>query len=677
MIENVNLEILLDHFLININETKLIENIYINGNIHLKNDDILKNLRSKTNNLVNKKNIKGDIDLIKQMYLSSGYYNVSISSSFEKYSDDKVNLIFNIYEGDPYQISKIDFIGNKFFSDRYLTNLISSRSLSFLNFLTPGSNFNPELFDFDKKKILSKYKEKGFFNVKITHKLDQISNSKFELSFYVEENERLLISNIVSDKNIINDNTYQNFYSELNDEIKNNNNFYDQSIILKELDKINQSLIDSNINSYSYQSSILEEDGKFYLSIYKNFEKQLLINQVNIQGNSITKDKVLRSKLSLEPGDYFLDYNKTKSLRRLNNLRYINSVKINESESNNAVDLDVIIDENNKTGNFLLAGSFSGDTGLGFAVGLNDYNFLGSGNELNSSFNINTEQARFSITYKEYLINNPSLSNNYSIFNIDNDLTDSFGFKSQESGFGYSIGYDYSEKVSMSFGINYNMKRNYAGINSNNYIQDNIGNFNQLTFSYSAAYDTTNDIFYPTDGLINKITFKLSPNVISDDSYFKLRLKNDYYISNDEKDNFFFISNRFGFADSLNGNLKTTNAFSLGGLNFKGFDYRGVGPSDANTYLGGNNFYTITLGYGGQFLFDKKDNVNFRTFVSSGSIWGSDYVSNNDFQNRLSAGLSLDIMTAVFPISFSYAIPIQKEDEDIEKRFNFTIGTSF
>ena len=154
LIEKVNLEILSNQFLINISETKLIENIHINGNIRLKDEEIIKNLRSKINNLVNKQNIKGDIDLIKQMYLSSGYYNVSISSSFEKYSDDKVNLIFNIYEGDPYQISKIDFIGNKYFSDRYLTNLISSRSLSFLNFLTSGSNFNPELFNFDKKDFI-------------------------------------------------------------------------------------------------------------------------------------------------------------------------------------------------------------------------------------------------------------------------------------------------------------------------------------------------------------------------------------------------------------------------------------------------------------------------------------------------------------------------------------------
>ena len=79
----------------------------------------------------------------------------------------------------------------------------------------------------------------------------------------------------------------------------------------------------------------------------------------------------------------------------MNNLRYINTVEIKENSENDLLNLDIIIDENKKTGNFLLAGSFSGDTGLGFALALNDYNFLGSGNELKSSFDINTEEAKF------------------------------------------------------------------------------------------------------------------------------------------------------------------------------------------------------------------------------------------------------------------------------------------
>ncbi len=677
LIENVNLEIIDDLYIIKIVESKLIENIYINGNIQFKDDDLLNNITSKANLLVNKKSIKNDINIIKQIYLSSGYYDVSISSSFEKFSDNKVNIIFDIYEGDPYQISKIDFKGNSFFSDKYLTNLISSRSLSFINIFTSGSNFNPDLFTFDKNKIISKYKEKGFFNININHDLLQLNKSKFKLIFYIEENDRLVLSKIKSDIGDIQNDNYDNFYNNLEKELKKNDFFYDQKIIEDQLSSINKKLIDLNVNSYSYQASILEEDNEFYLSIYKADEKQKLINQIDIEGNSITKDNVLRSKLALEPGNYFLNHNKNISLRRLNNLRYINSVKIVETEDKDLINLNVNINENNKTGNFLLAGSFSGDTGLGFALGLSDYNFLGSGNELKSSFDINTEQARFSIDYKQYLLTKPSLTNNYSLFNIENDLTDSFGFKSEETGIGYAIGYDYDDKINMSFGIKYNSKKNHSGTNTNNYINDNIGNFNQFIFNYSLVYDSTNDLFYPSDGAYNKINFEISPNSISDDSYYKFRFYNDFYLGDDDDENFFFISNRLGLADSFNGNLKTVNAFSLGGLNFKGFDYRGMGPKDGDIYLGGNNFYTITLGYGDQFLFDKKDNVNYRAFITSGSIWGSDYSSNNKFENRVSVGASLDIMTAVFPISFTYAIPIQKEDGDKVRRFNFSIGTSF
>ena len=98
LISDINLKINENFFSINILEAKRIENIYINGNIKFKDQDLITNLSSKSNLLFNKNNIKNDINLIKQIYLTSGYYNVSVSSSFEKYSEDKINLIFNIFE---------------------------------------------------------------------------------------------------------------------------------------------------------------------------------------------------------------------------------------------------------------------------------------------------------------------------------------------------------------------------------------------------------------------------------------------------------------------------------------------------------------------------------------------------------------------------------------------------
>ena len=115
----------------------------------------------------------------------------------------------------------------------------------------------------------------------------------------------------------------------------------------------------------------------------------------------------------------------------------------------------------------------------------------------------------------------------------------------------------------------------------------------------------------------------------------------------------------------------------MGGLNFKGFDYNGIGPSNSNNiYLGGNKYFTSTIGYGSKFLFDEKDNVYFKLFYTFGSLWDSDYV-DSDFILRSSAGISLDLLTAIGPISLSYSIPVSKSNLDESKYFTFSIGTSF
>ena len=144
-----------------------------------------------------------------------------------------------------------------------------------------------------------------------------------------------------------------------------------------------------------------------------------------------------------------------------------------------------------------------------------------------------------------------------------------------------------------------------------------------------------------------------------------------------DSNNYIFNVNNFGFADSLVGNLRTINAYSLGGNNFKGFDYRGIGPNFNNYYLGGNKFFTSTVGYGSSFIFDEKDNINLKLFFTAGSIWGSDYTSSNDYKLRSSAGISFDLLTQIGPISLTYASPILKENGDDPRNFTFSIGTSF
>ena len=661
---------------LNLVESKIIENIYLNNNINIEDEFIFNQISSKKEMLLNKSLISKDINKISNLYEMKGYASSYITSSVESYSIDRVNLIFTIHEGSPSRITNIDFIGNKFFSDGFLNDLIISESISFLNFFKKGSNLDESIFNFDKNKINSIYKKYGFFDAKVTYELKPKRNNTFQLNFIIEENKQLDIENIQLD--LISNDFAEDFnflIDEFNNEISRNNNKYNESLILKYLDLFDNLLSSNNLLNSKFEYEAYRSGEKINLKFSEKKLPLISVNKIDILGNSITKDKTIRSKLLFEPGDLLNENQIKRSEDKLKNLKYINKIDITSIDNNNVVDISIKVDENKKTGNLLFGGSFSGDTGFGLAFNVKDFNFMGSGNEIDSSFNINSEKTLFDISYIQHPIDSPNIKNKFKIFNSETDYTSSFGFKSKKYGIGYNILFDYNKDIKISSGIKLFNENNYSAVKSITAINDNIGNHDSLELNFSLIRDTTNDILYPTDGTYNKLNFSYVPDDISDNPHYKFIIKNNSYKQFDRNDSFVFLLNNFGYADSLNNNLKTVDTFSLGGSNFKGFDYRGIGPFQDGIYLGGNNIFTSTVGYGDNFIFDEKDNIIMKVFYSTGSIWGSDY-TNDKFELRSSVGLSFDILASI-PISLNYAIPIEKETSDKTRSFNFYIGTSF
>ena len=663
-----------NYFVIEISESKIIENIFINGNVFFNNDDILALLETKPDKLLNTNNLLRDIKNLKSSYKASGHNDISISSQVEKYSADRINLILNITEGPKFNINKIKFHGNKFFSDRYLRDYIKSDDVGFINIFSKGSNFSPELYDFDVNLIKDLYSKKGFFNVEISYQLIPSYLGSYFLNFYIREGDRSKILSI--DHNFISleiKDSFIDLIKHIESKFEKNDGFYDQNLIDEHIEELNKILKQSNDNTYFSFNFNPTSQEKIIFFNQKKLEL-VTINKIDIYGNTITKDKTIRSKLLFQSGDILSNDKIVKTNDYLKKLKYINDSTTSYSIENSKADILIDLEENTKTGNFLIAGSVSGDTGLGFAFGLKDSNLFGSGNEINSSFNINTEKTTFNIDYVKYS-NTNYLTHTYSVFNEEKDLKNSFGFKSENYGLGYSLSFKLSDKTNLSSGIKYERIEATEATKDINAINDNIGKFNNIKFSLNYSYDSTNDIFYPTEGNYQSVNFQISPKGMSDDSYYKINLNSDFY--KNFNNNFVFLINNLGYADSFSGNLKTVNSFGLGGLNFKGFDYRGIGPSTNDIYLGGNKYFTSTIGYGGSFLFDKKDNVNIKLFLTSGSLWESDYATNNNLKLRTSLGLSLDFLTPVGPLTLFYAAPLKKYDGDKVRNFNFTLGTSF
>ena len=665
-----------------IEENSKIENIYFNGNIKF-DDEILKNIiSSNVNSFLNKDKISNDIDTIRSFYSSQGYYDSSINVVTEKVNLDKINLIFQISESELSKISKINFFGNKTFSDRLLSSIIFSDSKSDFNIFGKGSNLNPEVFDLDKVKLIDFYNDRGFNSVDISYVIKKNSFSSYSINFYINENYRTRILDINFDYNENLDTKLFQKILSLNEDLKkqlsDNQNFYDFEIINDYLTSTNDFLISQNLANKIVNINVIEDADDYDLNFYFDEITPKIIDKINITGNSITRDSTLRSKLSIEPGDYYNKYKFEKDLNYLKSLRYINAVDSNLTDNPTSVTIDLDINENKKTGNILLAGTANSDTGLGLSFGISDDNIFGLGDKINSSVSVNSKSLLFNIDYQQYFTSNPYLSNRYKFFNSEKDFTSSYGYKSKNTGISYSIYYDIDDQTSSNVGIDYTNNENHsATISSDNSISDSIGEFNNFKIFYSLTKDSTNDRFYPSEGSLNKLFLELSPDELSDDPFIRITLKNTIFFDNNLNSNFFFIDNNIGLAEPLKGKLKTKETFNLGGLNFKGFKYNGIGPLNSNNiYLGGNKYFTSTLGYGSKFLFDEKDNVNFKIFTTVGSLWDSDY-TNSEFKLRSSAGISFDFLTAVGPISFSYSVPINKSNKDESDNFNFTIGTSF
>ena len=661
-----------------IEENKLVENIFVNGNTRIDNDLIIKNIITKKNKFINKNSIKEDIKLIKNIYLMKGFNNVNITASTEKFSEDRINLIYEINENKQSQIDQIKFIGNNTFSHRYLLSLINSKARNFYNIFSSGSNLNIDNFDFDVNKIKTFYKQKGFFDVDVNFTINENLSNKYSLIFYINEGDRLKLDDFeIENSDTKLSNLISNDFKNLKRNFSKNNFYYDQSLVDDFLIKSNKILIDNNYFNTSFVANL--EINKEYnkLIITQNLIKPSIVNKITITGNEITKDNTIRSKLSFEPGDYFNSNSISVSKNNLLKFKYINKVDIKTEIHNDTSDVIVIIDENKKTGQFLAGGTFSGDIGAGVTLAINDNNIFGTGNSIDTKISANQENVLFNTSFIQYPTSTNKIKNKYSIFNVETDLSNSFGFKKDEYGFSYFINFNYDEMLDINSGISYKKSDRHSPKKSINSINDNIGDYDIYSLNFSLLQNNTNDFLYPTDGLSNSVNFEYSPKDISDDSFYKIILKSDIYRKFNNSNRFLFFSNDLGFAESLEGKLSTVNAFSLGGLNFKGFDYRGIGPKQDNIYLGGNKFFTSTIGYGGSFLFDDSDNINTKIFYSMGSIWDSDYSNDNEFDIRSSFGVSFDILTLVGPISLSYAVPIEKKTNDITNEFNFSIGTSF
>ena len=659
-----------------VQENPIIEKIIYNGIKSsrileiIKQDTLIKQRSSFNENSLKKEKLK-----IENILKSLGYYNSSLNVLVNKLDNNLINITYNVDLGKKSKIKKITFIGNKVFKDKKLRRVITSTEYKFWKFISGRKFLNENQVFFDERLLANFFKNNGYYNVKIKSSFAKlIDDNNFELIFNIDSGPKIYFGKL--DLILPADFDENNFSSIKKLFQKIEGKPYSINVIDNILDKIDSI---TALEQYKFiKANVLEAVDKDTIDLQFNVEEgeKFYVDRINIFGNTITAENVIRNQLMLDEGDPFSEILVAKSINNLKSLNFFKQVNsktlINDDTKTKSIDIFV---EEKPTGE-IYAQAGVGTSGSSFGLGVKENNFLGKGIGLDSNIQVSTDsfKGKFSVT-------NPNFNNSYKSLYISAEATETdnyqtFGYKTNKTGISIGTNFEYLN----DFYIGLNTSNFYEVIETNSTAsaqqQAQEGNYWDSFIKFNLNYDKRNQKFQTSDGF--KSYYSLDLPLISETNTIKNYYNYAHYFNFFEK-NFSSISIYLQSAHSLNNkNIKLSERITLPSNRLRGFERGRVGPKDGDDFVGGNYAYSINFTSNIPQILEESQNVDFLIFADAADIWGVDYNSSIGGNGiRSSVGLALDWMSPVGPMNFTLAYPVTKKTGDKTETFTFNLGTTF
>ena len=661
---------------ITVEENPVIQSLIFNG-IKKKNiiSTLKKNLELKEKHPFLKNTVKNDENKIINILRSNGYYFSNVESEIKNNDNYTVDLIYNIDLGKKAHIKKIKFIGDKKFKDGKLRNIIVSEESKFWKFISSKKYLDINRISLDEKLLKNYYLNRGYYNVKIESSSAQvIDNDNFELIFNINAGVKYYFNNL----NL----NYPSDFSE--DEFKKIilalNKLKGEIYSLKKIDsilkEINNLLLDSDYAFFNATYNESLHDNKLNLTINLAESEKKYVERINLFGNYITNDKVLRNQLQVDEGDPYNKILLNNSINEIKSLGIFKNVssKINRGKSEEFNIIDITVEEM-PTGE-IMAGAGTGTSGSSITFGIKEKNYLGKGQKLDANLTISDSglTGLFSTTTKNYKNSNKDL--NTSIENSSFDRMSAFGYKTTKTGFSFGTSYEQYKDIffSPSFSNYYETMKTSSSASSTRKKQE--GDYFDTAFNYRFTLNKLNQNYRPSAGY--KLAFYQSVPLYSDDLTVINQLDySKYYTFLD--DQVFAVNFLFKTANSISGeDIRVSKRLYIPSRRLRGFESGKVGPIDSGDFIGGNYSSVLNLSTNLPKFLPEVQNLDFTIFLDAANLWGVDFNSSLDNSKiRSSTGLAIDWFTPIGPLNFSFAKPITKASSDVEQTFRFDIGTTF
>ena len=676
--ENISITKTNDNLKIIVKENKIIQTTIIEGvKSNTIKKSILDTMYSKDKAPFLERKVSEDINRIKSSINKLGYYFADIESQIIDNNNDTIDLIININLGEKASIGKIEFIGDKKFKDRTLRNVIISEENKFWKFISKNKFINQNLIERDKRLLENFYLNRGYYDVKIeSTNANFQDNDKFKLVYKINSGKQYIINDtkliLPIDYDPANFQKLKLKLSELSNEIYS---FSKISSVVEEIDKISLSREYDFINAEVIEKKVA--DNKIDIEFLIKESDKFYIERINIFGNNITQENVIRNSLEIDEGDPFNELLNAKSMNNLKSLNIFKEVKskITDGDKLNTKVIDIEVTEK-PTGEITL-GAGVGSEGGSIGFGVTENNFLGKGVKLGSSLRVSEDTIRgnFSVTNPNFNYSNKMLISSVESTKIDK-LADN-GYETTKTGFSFGTRYEQYEDVYFSPSLSTYLEDLTTSNKASASLKKQSGNYFETKFTYGLDLDKRNQKFQTFDG--HRISFNQGLPLISDEYALSnsVNIEKWYKFENEMVANFGVYTK---IISSLNDeNVRITDRLTLPRSKLRGFKFSSIGPVDGDDYVGGNYAASINFDTTLPMILPSFETIDFKYFIDFGNVWGVDYSDSIDDSNKIrsSTGVSVDWFTPIGPLNFSLAQDISKASTDKTEGFQFNLGTTF
>ena len=675
--KDINISFNNGYLKINVIENPLIQSVKING---IKNKSILKVISKITKKIEKYPYLENKVSDQKNTLINIvrniGFYFAEIETQVQDNNNNSVNIIYNFDLGERAKISEIKFIGNKIFKNNKLRNIIVSEENRPWKFITSNKYLNENRIKLDINLLKNYFKNKGYYNALIkSSSAKVIDSNNFVLTFNIDSGKKYYFNNInleVSD-NYKKEN-FSNFF-EIFNELKGK--AYSLKSIKKIINEIDKAALQKEfvfINA-NYEEKIVN-DNKINVNIFFNESEKYYVDRINIFGNFITEEKVIRNTFIVDEGDPFNNILFNKSINEVKSkgiFKSVNSEVINSKSINNTKIINITVEE--KATGEIMAGAGTGTAGSTITVGIKEKNYLGKGITLDTNLTLSDDEIKGKFSVINPNFRNTDRSINTTIESTSADFMTSSGFKTTRTGLKLGTGFEQYEDLFFNFNLSAYYEKLETSSLASSIKKKQEGDYFENLISYSITLNKLDQNFQPSEGYVTKFSQTLP--IYSEDLTIENSLTaSKYYSVNDS----LILSGKLYLkaVNSIDDNARVSKRVYIPTYRLRGFSSGSIGPKDGTQYIGGNYGSAVTFNTTLPKLFNANENMDFNLFIDAANLWHVDYDSSLDSNKiRSATGISVNWYTVVGPLSFSYAIPISDAESDETESFRFQIGTSF